>query len=582
MAAAAYREWPLLPDDITRDIFARIQPDDPLYFFRVSHLCKDWRRALSDPDFAHRLHQRNLAPLLFGFLHDRDHDEDLPTFFRTLASPFSPKDVPDRRHWRVLDYRHGRALFISKRDGQLGRKDLLIWDPVTGVQRRVPVAPQASRSSFPGAAVVCAAPGCNHRPGCNGGDFQVALLFSDDDPQFDDEADEQEAPQIKGFLYSSQSDTWAGVATFYGLSEFFGERPSVLLGRSLYFLSDGCVILEFDMSANTLSEIALPDIDEDFCETNSSLILVHDQNGGIGIVEATDGNICIWSRDTRDDGDVSWSITWTFYHSDLHGTIGIHGQSLLGFVEGSSVIFVGTSEGIFTFDLISGLAKMVAEKDLFTFVLPVFNLCAPLNGRLQQIQVEQLHEQPKPNEEEKCEGGIKVAEDALQVAGHLFIKGWNDVENRDFNSAVQCLRDCLEIRTGHYGKFAPECASTYCRYGCALLYKAQEMTNLVDDEGGYLSLSNEMLDIARSIVEKNPESTMGIVSALTEVLIQREKKGAALTKSTETKTESIKRANVKETSPETPRKRHQTAADSVDVDRSSDDSGMHSPTQSDY
>jgi hypothetical protein len=113
---------------------------------------------------------------------------------------------------------------------------------------------------------------------------------------------------------------------------------------------------------------------------------------------------------------------------------------------------------------------------------------------------------------------------------------------------------------------------------------------MADDEGGYLSLSGEMLDIAKSIVEKNPESTIGIakiVSALTELLIQRgnlscvslfrcpaflfyiiefncfslfaEKKGAMLTKCTEAKTESIKRAHVKETSPETPRKRHQKA-----------------------
>jgi hypothetical protein len=116
---------------------------------------------------------------------------------------------------------------------------------------------------------------------------------------------------------------------------------------------------------------------------------------------------------------------------------------------------------------------------------------------------------------------------------------------------------------------------------------------MAEDEGGYLSLSGEMLDIARSIVEEDPESPESpiriakIVSALTEVLIQRgnlscvslfrrpaflfyiiefncfslfaEKKGAMLTKCTEAKTESIKRAHVKETSPETPRKRHQKA-----------------------
>ncbi|KAM0912615.1 hypothetical protein ACQ4PT_012677 [Festuca glaucescens] len=520
--AAACRDWPLLPDDITRDIFARIQPDDPSYFFRVSHLCNCWHRTLSDPDFARLLHERNVAPLLVGFLHDRYDDENLPPFFRTAASPFSPKDAPDRRDWKVLDYRHGRALFISKRDGELGRKELLIWDPVTGLQRRVPVAPQASHSSFPGAAVVC-----NHHHRCNGGEFQVALVFSDD------EDDVEEEPQIKGLLYSSQSDTWAEVATFYGLAEFFGERPSVLLGKSLYFLSDGLVILEFDMSANTLSEIALPDMDDDFCETDSSLILVHDQNGGIGIVEATDGNIFIWSRDTSDDGD-GW-LKW--------------------------------------------LPRKIYSSLCYLLLTYVPHSMAGSN----RFKLNNYMSSPSLMRRTDVRGGIKVAEDALQVAGHLFIKGWNDVENRDFNSAV--LRDCLEIRTGHYGKFAPECASTYYRYGCALLYKAQEMTNLADDEGGYLSLSGEMLEIARLIVEKNPESTIGIaeiVSALTEVLIQREKKGAALTKSTEAKTQSIKRANVKETSPETPRKRHQKAADSVAVDRSSDDSGMHSPTQSDY
>ncbi|KAK1643368.1 hypothetical protein QYE76_061173 [Lolium multiflorum] len=367
MAAAAYRDWPLLPDDITRDIFARIQPDDPSYFFRVSHLCKGWRRALSDPDFARRLHDRNAAPLLVGFLHDRDNDDErLPPFFRTAASPFSPKDAPDRRDWKVLDYRHGRALFISKRIGELGRKDLLIWDPVTGLQRSVPVAPQASRSSFPGAAVVCAAPDCSHRPGCNGaGDFQVALVFSDDDPQLamDDGADEEEAPpQIKGFLYSSHSDTWTEVATLYGISQDFKDRPSVLAGESLYFLSYGLVILEFDMSANTLSEIALPDIEE-FCDRDSSLILVHDENGGIGMAEATDGNISLWSRD---GADVSWTLTRTFDRSDLHlrGPMRSNDQSLLGFVEGSSVIFVANSEATFTFDLTSGLAKIVVESKI--------------------------------------------------------------------------------------------------------------------------------------------------------------------------------------------------------------------------
>ncbi|KAM0881296.1 hypothetical protein ACQ4PT_033036 [Festuca glaucescens] len=179
--AAAVPDWGRLPDDITREIFARVRPNEPLYIFQVAHLCKAWLRALSDPDFGRLLRERNVAPLPVGFLHDlKDDDgEGLPTFVPTITSAFFPNNVPDRRGWRVMDYRHGRGLFISTRDGDLGRKELLIWDSITGVQRRVPVAPQASKSYYPGAAVVCAVPGCNHHPVCNGGDFKVALLFSD-------------------------------------------------------------------------------------------------------------------------------------------------------------------------------------------------------------------------------------------------------------------------------------------------------------------------------------------------------------------------------------------------------------------
>jgi hypothetical protein len=35
----------------------------------------------------------------------------------------------------------------------------------------------------------------------------------------------------------------------------------------------------------------------------------------------------------------------------------------------------------------------------------------------------------------------------------------------------------LSPRVGHYGKLATECATTYYNYGCALLYKAREVTD---------------------------------------------------------------------------------------------------------
>ena len=39
----------------------------------------------------------------------------------------------------------------------------------------------------------------------------------------------------------------------------------------------------------------------------------------------------------------------------------------------------------------------------------------------------------------------------------------------------------MKYRVAHYGELAPECVHTYYKYGCALLYKAQEEADpLVD------------------------------------------------------------------------------------------------------
>jgi hypothetical protein len=305
-----------------------------------------------------------------------------------------------------MDYRHGRGLFISTRDGGLGRKELLIWDSITGVQRRFPVAPQASESTYPGAAVVCAVPGCNHHPVCNGGDFKVALLFADP-PFVDYFEDDPDIAEMKCFVYSSQTDTWIQESSLHGISEDLGSRPSVLAGQCLYFLSDGLVIFELDLSAHTLSQIDLPEMDEKPMDNDDSLILMITEDGGLGLIEANEGNIFIWSRDVSAHGNATWSMTETFDHYNLFGKIGIEEHSLLGFAEGTRVFFVGTPQGNFAFELPH---SMVPMKDLelvkrllveqnFTCVRPVVSFYTPFNG-LQQNEVEQQSNQPNPNEDD--------------------------------------------------------------------------------------------------------------------------------------------------------------------------------------
>ncbi|THU48118.1 hypothetical protein C4D60_Mb09t22840 [Musa balbisiana] len=157
-----------------------------------------------------------------------------------------------------------------------------------------------------------------------------------------------------------------------------------------------------------------------------------------------------------------------------------------------------------------------------------------------------------------CSGGSSSAteeegpEKTLVHADELFEKGSKAIEDGDFVEAVDCLSRALEIKVSHFGELAQECASSYYKYGCALLYKAQEeaepleglgdedyTNDEVDDESGDddedtaeadedesdLDLAWKMLDVARAIVEKSSGNTMekvNILAALAEVSMERE------------------------------------------------------------
>ncbi|KAJ0981779.1 hypothetical protein J5N97_010034 [Dioscorea zingiberensis] len=202
-------------------------------------------------------------------------------------------------------------------------------------------------------------------------------------------------------------------------------------------------------------------------------------------------------------------------------------------------------------------------------------------------------ETPAPEEDQSL-GEDEPLENTLELAAELFDKGSKAIEDGDFVEAVDCLSRALEIRVAHYGELAPECASAYYKYGCALLFKAQEeadplgdmpknteknsenngsimsaeesacskvstttddkkdraCTNNVesgegsgvrdeekneqsdddelaevDEDESDLDLSWKMLDVARAIVEKQPEDTIekvNILAALGEVSMERE------------------------------------------------------------
>uniref|UniRef100_A0A0E0Q3J2 Tetratricopeptide SHNi-TPR domain-containing protein n=1 Tax=Oryza rufipogon TaxID=4529 RepID=A0A0E0Q3J2_ORYRU len=83
-------------------------------------------------------------------------------------------------------------------------------------------------------------------------------------------------------------------------------------------------------------------------------------------------------------------------------------------------------------------------------------------------------EEAGAGEEMEAEGEGEEEVKTLERAEELFERGSKAIEEGDFVDAVDCLSRALEIRVAHHGELAPECVSTYFKYGCALLYKAQD------------------------------------------------------------------------------------------------------------
>ncbi|XP_062001828.1 NASP-related protein sim3 [Rosa rugosa] len=83
------------------------------------------------------------------------------------------------------------------------------------------------------------------------------------------------------------------------------------------------------------------------------------------------------------------------------------------------------------------------------------------------------------NNNDKSEASAVTSSDGdrektLEFADELMEKGAKAMKDSDFGEASECFSRSLEIRVAHFGELDPRCVKTYYKYGCALLYKAQE------------------------------------------------------------------------------------------------------------
>ncbi|KQK12374.1 uncharacterized protein LOC100833739 isoform X2 [Brachypodium distachyon] len=358
---------PALPDELIEEIFLRLPPDEPSCLLRASLVSKSWSRAVSGSEFRRRLHELHGTPPVLGVLHDW-YDEAIPRFISTTASPFSLA-APDCLSWRALDCRHGRALFLSNLSDTL---ELLVWEPTTGSQWRIPV-PGAFLSDFPSAAfkgyfpdaelewrtptaaVFCSADGCDHRD-CLGGPFGVVFVFS---VSFEEDTDHEEYLTSAG-VYSSETGTWGELTLMHDEFGNYTCISSVLVGRSLlYFMSDGGAILEYDLAGHALAVFDTPHSDD---YERFNLMLTKD--GGLGVSESLHPQLKLWSREESGSTDARWFLTRVIYLDKLLPSAALINPEdsvlVLGFAEGANVIFMITVAGLFTIELHSERVKKVS------------------------------------------------------------------------------------------------------------------------------------------------------------------------------------------------------------------------------
>ncbi|GAQ81363.1 hypothetical protein KFL_000780250 [Klebsormidium nitens] len=152
---------------------------------------------------------------------------------------------------------------------------------------------------------------------------------------------------------------------------------------------------------------------------------------------------------------------------------------------------------------------------------------------------------------------------ALEDAEEKLTEGWACAQQDDLDAAIELLGEALSLRVDHFGELAPECATAYYKYGCALFWKAQQETDVLGEpmtkikqqaaekadpsgkgkahteedeeeeaegEGGEeeesdMELAWKMLETARLIHEKQPGHTVeeaDVITTLADISTERE------------------------------------------------------------
>lgn len=327
-------------DDLLAEILLRLPPQ-PSSLPRASLVCRRWRLLVRDLVFLRRFrahhHSRGTAPVL-GFFTEGDSGI---SFHPTLDPP---DRVPPERfrlqitgraeNCRIVCCRDGLALLVNVHPGQV-----LVWDPVTGDQRRLllPLVFRNADKFYSGMVLRSAAAAAAAVGDGDCFQFQVVLVRC-----------------IKGrharavaCVYSSDTGAWGDLIQLPTplLRTLSVATSGALVGRSLYWSlgRNPATILEFDLDRQNLAVIPL-NLDAVISFHLNGWIMSA-EGGGLGVVSVLGHRALLWKRETDSDGVATWRLTKTIHLNNLL-PLSSGDRLAIDFTDENNMLILGTVDGI--------------------------------------------------------------------------------------------------------------------------------------------------------------------------------------------------------------------------------------------
>ncbi|XBJ26166.1 hypothetical protein VPH35_003657 [Triticum aestivum] len=344
---------PMESQDMLAEILLRLSPQ-PSSLPRASLVCKRWRRLVTDPGFLRRFRAHHCKQPIIGVFFALNRGK--PSFRPTLDTPDSiPPDRFSLRlegdAWHFHGCRHGRVLLTRSDVYGFYIQQVMVWDPVTGDQRRLGVPPSDHgwSSSEVAAAVVCAADrGKGHVHG--GCPFKVVLVCNDT----------VVLPQLFACVYSSETGTWGNLISRSDWSRATVNPRNIMVGNSLYwFLFFPEVgILEFDLDKESFAEIEVPP--EAHTRHSSLFLSTLTKNGGLGFITVLGFTLQVWERTADRGGVTRWVQGQTIeLHNLLAPRTGWMWRRVLWIDGDHNVTFLLTNDGVYMVHLESMQYKRI-------------------------------------------------------------------------------------------------------------------------------------------------------------------------------------------------------------------------------